>query len=73
MLTKRIELRVPNELFNTLRIWARQKNTTISDLARYAIGVVYYHKKKTQSPLISVLGIIDDKDLAKDIDKHLYG
>lgn len=44
-----------------------------SDLARYAIRVVYCHKKEAQSPLISVLGIIDDKGLARDIDKHLYG
>ncbi len=50
MLTKKIELRVPNELFSALKAWARQKNTTVSDLARYAIGVVYYQKKDRISP-----------------------
>lgn len=73
MLTKRIELRVPQELFNILRFWAHQKSATISDLVRDALQTVYCHREKARSPIVNVLGIIDDKDLSRDIDKHLYG
>jgi hypothetical protein len=73
MLTKRIELRVPQELFNVLRFWARQRNATISDLVRDAVQLVYKRRVKERSPLASVLGIINDKELSSDIDKHLYG
>jgi len=73
MMTRRLELRVPQDLFSVLQAWSRQKKSSISELAREAIELVYSRKKTRVSPLVDVMGIIEDKNLTKNIDEQLYG